>query len=118
MYGKCFKILKHLLPVKRTRTNSTDPDQTASEEVVRSGSHLFAILMSVLLIPALITNILPENGKRKVLKNFEHLLYFSLLTVTCRPPDKSACWNIIFFISHPKHMLWVLKRTVSMRWFF
>ena len=21
-------------------------------------------------------------------------------------------------ISHPKHMLWVLKRTVSMRWFF
>ena len=26
-----------------------------------------------------------------------------------RPPDKSACWKTIFFISHPKHMLWVLK---------
>ena len=25
---------------------------------------------------------------------------------------------IIFFISDPKHMLWVLKRTVSMRRFF
>ena len=32
-----------------------------------------------------------------------------------RPPDKSAYWNIILFISHPKHMLWVLKRTISMR---
>ena len=35
-----------------------------------------------------------------------------------RPPDKSAYWKIIFFITHPKHMLWVLKRTVSMRRFF
>ena len=24
----------------------------------------------------------------------------------------------MFFISHPKHVLWVLKRTVSMRRFF
>ena len=30
-----------------------------------------------------------------------------------RPPDKSV--NIFFIlISHPKHMLWVLKRTVTM----
>ena len=36
----------------------------------------------------------------------------------CRPPDKSAYWKTVFFISHPKHMLWVLKRTVLMRWFF
>ena len=35
-----------------------------------------------------------------------------------RPPDNSAYWKIIFFISHPKHMLWVLKRTVSLRRFF
>ena len=34
---------------------------------------------------------------------------------TARPPDKSVYWNIIFFISHPKHMVWVLERTVSMR---
>ena len=33
-------------------------------------------------------------------------------------PDKSAYWKSIFFISHPKHMLWVLKKTVSMRRFF
>ena len=31
-----------------------------------------------------------------------------------RPPDKSVHGKNIFFISHPKHMLWVLKRTVSM----
>ena len=35
-----------------------------------------------------------------------------------RPPDKSAYLKIIFLISQPKHMLWVLKRTVSMRRFF
>ena len=31
---------------------------------------------------------------------------------------KSALLKIIFLISQPKHMLWVLKRTVSMRRFF
>ena len=35
-----------------------------------------------------------------------------------RPPDKSAHQKIIFLFSQPKHMLWVLKRTVSMRQFF
>ena len=35
-----------------------------------------------------------------------------------RNPDKSAYWKIIFLISQPKHMFWVLKRTVSMRRFF
>ena len=32
--------------------------------------------------------------------------------------DKSAYQKIIFLISQPKHMLWVLKRTVSSRRFF
>ena len=35
-----------------------------------------------------------------------------------RAPDKSVYWKTIFFISHPKHMLWVLKRIISMRRFF
>ena len=42
----------------------------------------------------------------------EMLLYQSLNLV------KSAYQKINFLISHPKHMLWVLKRTVSMRRFF
>ena len=33
--------------------------------------------------------------------------------VCYRAPDKSVYWKTIFFISHPKHMLWVLKRTIS-----
>ena len=33
------------------------------------------------------------------------------------PPDKSV-WFKNFVISHPKHMLWLLKRNVSMRRFF
>ena len=37
---------------------------------------------------------------------------------TGRPPDKSVYWKIIFFISHPKHMFWIPKRTVLMRQFF
>ena len=37
---------------------------------------------------------------------------------TSRPTDKSVSWKFIFFISHPKHMLCILKRTVSMRRFF
>ena len=39
----------------------------------RSGSSLFAILISLLRIPALNTNILFENRKRKVLEILEHL---------------------------------------------
>ena len=37
---------------------------------------------------------------------------------TSRPLVKSAYQKINFPISQPKQMLWVLKRTVSMRWFF
>ena len=47
-----------------------------------------------------------------------YILDIILKVNSIRPPDKSAYWKIIFFISHPKHMLWVLKRTVSMRQFF
>ena len=32
-----------------------------------------------------------------------------------RPPDKTVYLKINFLISQLKHMLWVLKRTVSMR---
>ena len=35
-----------------------------------------------------------------------------------RPLVKSAYQKNYFLISQPKHMLWVLKRTVSMRRFF
>ena len=42
---------------------------------------------------------------------------FKLMGKT-QPPDKSVQLKIIFLISQPKHMLWVLKRTVLMRWFF
>ena len=35
-----------------------------------------------------------------------------------RPHEKRGDQKLFFFISHRKHMLWVLKRTVSMRRFF
>ena len=37
---------------------------------------------------------------------------------TIRPLVKSAYQNNNLLISPPKHMLWVLKRTISMRRFF
>ena len=48
---------------------------------------------------------------------FCEISYF-MLCVDYLSPDKIAFWKTIFFISHLKHMLWVLKRTVSMRRFF
>ena len=35
-----------------------------------------------------------------------------------RAPDKSAYLETIFFISHPKHICWVLRRTISMSRYF
>ena len=52
-----------------------DPDQTASDEAVWSGSFLFAILTSILWILALKTYILFQNRKRKVFEVLEHLPY-------------------------------------------
>ena len=45
-------------------------------------------------------------------------LKIQLSIVIHRPPDKSVRNKINFLISQPKHMLWVLKWTVSMRRFF
>ena len=43
--------------------------------------------------------------------------YYAKSTIVW-PPDKSALLNINFLISQPKHMVWVLKRTVSMKHIF
>ena len=50
-----------------------DPDQTASEEAVWSGSSMFAILTSILWIPAPITHIFFENRQWIVFEILEHL---------------------------------------------
>ena len=44
---------------------------------------------------------------------YVHLLGY-ISSPNNRPPDKSAYWKTIIFISQPKHMLWVLKRTIWM----
>ena len=46
--------------------------------------------------------------------------FLGLFDIQFRHPDKSVYLKIIFLILifQPKHMLWVLKRTVSLRWFF
>ena len=50
---------------------------------------------------------------------FHQLLAFSKDQLYCRHPDKECInENYFFLIYQPKHMLWVLKRTISMRRFF
>ena len=43
---------------------------------------------------------------------------YSWFHYSIRPLDTSAYWITFFIISHPKHMLRVIKRTVSIRRFF
>ena len=50
------------------------------------------------------------STKKRIKKILKNIIY--------RCPDKSVYWKIIFLISQPKHMLWVLKRTISIRRFF
>ena len=69
-----FTVNVHFFPAKKALTNSEDPDQMASE-AAWSGSSLFAILTSILLIRALISHIFFENRKWKVFGIIEHLPY-------------------------------------------
>ena len=61
------KFVEHWVTPKKAKINSTVPNQTASS--------LFAILASSLWIPALKTNILFENKKRKMSELLKHLKY-------------------------------------------
>ena len=56
------------------------------------------------------------RGEQKNVTRFCDFLFFYLSVR--RPPDKSVYLKSVFFISCPKHVLWVLKRMFSMRWFF
>ena len=92
-HGKIEIQFRTLDACQKKNIDSPDSDQTASGEVVWSGSSLFAILTVILWIPAVKTKI-----------------FRTLVT--------SAWRKFNFLISQPKHMLWVLKRIVSMRRFF
>ena len=48
VYGKCPKISNTKVSNKMTYENSADPDQTAPEGAVWSGSTLFAIPLNIL----------------------------------------------------------------------
>ena len=72
IYSKCYKILNISYLPKRPR-QTVQTQITASEEAVWSGSSLFAVLIHILLFPALIAIISLENRKRKVFEILEHL---------------------------------------------
>ena len=80
---------------------------------------VFLVVLPVAFDGALLSavRIIPGRNKNMIVLCNVHVMRFSGQHFS-RPPDKSAYWKTIFFISHPKHMLWVLKRTVSVRRFF
>ena len=59
-----------------------------------------------------------EADKKGEIPADEEVASGEVIVNTFRPSDKSMYRKISFFISHQKHMLWVLQRTVSMRRFF
>ena len=62
-----------------------------------------------------------ETMHMKFHQGLLNALKFPVSTYECliyRPLVKWVYQKINFLISQPKHMLWVLKRTVSMRQFF
>ena len=54
---------------------------------------------------------------RQLLQSAQEILQLRIVSIP-RPLVKNAYQNINFLISQPKHTLWVLQRTVSMRRFF
>ena len=82
--------------------NSVDPDQTAPIGAVCSGSTLFA---SIPNLSGMLGNYLLQTTSADDI--FRCIFFLGALRV-----------KIYFFISLLKHMLWELKRTVSMRQFF
>ena len=55
-----------------------------------------------------------ETRQKKVFETLEHLRFSNVFNFEDRPLVKIAYQTINFPISQPKHMLWVLKRNVSM----
>ena len=53
-----------------------------------------------------------DAGQEEIIDPVTHTVIVS------RPLDKSNCWKNNFLIFQLKHLLWVLKRTVSVRRFF
>ena len=42
-----------------------------------------------------------------------HFMNYISNDIESRPPDKSAYWKIIFFISHPKHVVGTQKNRLN-----
>ena len=94
-YAKCSKISNTGCLQKRAYTNSADPDQTASEEAVWSGSALFAILASILRVPvwkpAFDERIEREKCPKLILTT-EKSFPLPCPSNSCRPTWTSKAW--------------------------
>ena len=102
-YGRSFLEIEFTTDSKRRYCNYNRPFGTIM-------STLTSLVISFQFSRA--TNLLSEyfSAMYRVTKQNQTLDY--VLTEEIgkydRAPDKSAYWKTIFFISHPKHLLWVL----------
>ena len=105
--------------------NSADPDEMQQYAAFHQGLHclpkyLFILLHFIWLFSVCQSTRLVISSRQRFKCIFLLHLYIFILKYLRyhRHPDKIAYQKIIFLISQPKHMLWVLIRTVSMRQFF
>ena len=47
------------------------------------------------------------------IENDDEKMTILMTVIEIRPPDKSAYWKIIFFISHPKHFVGTQKNRLN-----
>ena len=86
VYGKCPKISNTKVSDKMIYANSADPDQTAPEGAVWSGSRLFAIPLSILSNRCIKSKIMAKtvwNKKFEILGHLDPVPGVSYLNLHC-----------------------------------
>ena len=68
--------------------------------------------------PSEFTVKIPDSNSRLLMENYFFLLFNQNICCGYSKEPSQWCWKVILLITQPKYMLWVLKRTVSMRRFF
>ena len=76
MYGKCPKISNSKVSDKKVYANSADPDQTAPEGAVWSGSTLYDIWLSILRNKCLKSKLLSQKVWNKGVRNFRIFIVY------------------------------------------
>ena len=110
----------HLFCSHKTKSGAHYVDHTCDWPVTRqlTKSLFFKVKIAAFLTKSLTIFIMFVNFLHIDHKIKEMVLCAFRSEPAWGPLKRVSNWKLLFLIFHPKHMLWVLKRTVSMRRFF